>query len=192
MFRDGNYTRSLTYRFPASRPNQDQKVPRMKRMILMRHAKSSWEDDVADFDRPLNRRGLRDAPRIAAAIASLGWNPDVVVHSAALRTTQTWELMASTFSDVRQVVSSKSLYHGSPADIQAAIENLPEDCQTSLIIGHNPGWELAVSQLSNQNLRMTTANAALFQNETSDWRNLLHANQSWQFVTILRPKELAE
>lgn len=163
----------------------------MKRMILMRHAKSSWEDDVADFDRPLNRRGNRDAPRIAAALAGLGWHPDIVVHSAALRTTQTWELMASTFPNVRQVVSSKSLYHGSPNDIQAAIDNLPEDCQTSLIIGHNPGWELAVGQLSNQNQRMTTANAALFVNDSSDWRNLLRPDQTWQLVTVLRPKELS-
>ncbi|WP_207398036.1 SixA phosphatase family protein [Bremerella alba] len=163
----------------------------MIRMILMRHAKSSWEDDVADFDRPLNGRGLRDAPRIAAELSNRGWSPDVVVHSAALRTTQTWELMASHFPEATQVISSKSLYHGSPADIRAVAEKLPASCGTSLIIGHNPGWELAVNQLSSQNVRMTTANAALFENVAGGWENAFAQPNPWQMIEILRPKELA-
>jgi len=163
----------------------------MIRMILMRHAKSSWEDDVADFDRPLNRRGLRDAPRIAAELSDRGWCPDVVVHSAALRTTQTWEMMASHFPDVHQVVSSKQLYHGAPADIRQVAETLPEDCGTSLIIGHNPGWELAVHQLSSQNVRMTTANAALFENDAPSWADAYAAAGTWRLIDVLRPKELA-
>ena len=162
----------------------------MKRLILMRHAKSSWEDDVADFDRPLNGRGLRDAPRIAAALARRGWSPDVVIHSAALRTTQTWELMASHFPEVRKVVSSKSLYLGSLRDIQEVVETLPPDCGTSLVIGHNPGWELAVHQLSNQNQRMTTANAALFEIVADNWEFLFTMDASWRLVDVLRPKEL--
>ncbi|MEW4452215.1 histidine phosphatase family protein [Bremerella sp. JC817] len=162
----------------------------MKRLILMRHAKSSWEDDVADFDRPLNGRGLRDAPRIAEALAQRGWSPDVVIHSAALRTTQTWELMASHFPEVRKVVSSKSLYLGSLPDIQEVVETLPPDCGTSLVIGHNPGWELAVHQLSNQNQRMTTANAALFEIVADNWEILFTMDATWRFVDILRPKGL--
>ncbi len=159
-------------------------------MILMRHAKSSWEDNVADFDRPLNRRGLRDAPRIAAELSDRGWYPDVVVHSAALRTTQTWEMMASQFPEVRQVVSSKSLYHGAPADIRQAAETLPADCGTCLIIGHNPGWELAVHQLSSQNVRMTTANAALFENVATEWELAFADPDGWKLIDVLRPKEL--
>ncbi|GAA4442566.1 SixA phosphatase family protein [Bremerella cremea] len=162
----------------------------MKRLILMRHAKSSWEGDVADFDRPLNGRGLRDAPRIAEALAQRGWSPDVVIHSAALRTTQTWELMASHFPEVRKVVSSKSLYLGSLPDIQEVVETLPPDCGTSLVIGHNPGWELAVHQLSNQNQRMTTANAALFEIVADNWEFLFTMDASWRLVDVLRPKEL--
>lgn len=162
----------------------------MIRMILMRHAKSSWEDDVADFDRPLNRRGLRDAPRIATELLNRGWCPDMVAHSAALRTTQTWELMASYFPEVTQVVSSRSLYHGSPADIRQVAESLPTSCGTSLIIGHNPGWELAVNQLSSQNVRMTTANAALFENVADTWENAFAQPTAWQLIDMLRPKEL--
>lgn len=162
----------------------------MKRLILMRHAKSSWEDDVADFDRPLNGRGLRDAPRIAAELARRGWFPDVVIHSAALRTTQTWELMASHFPEVCKVVSSKSLYLGSLPDIQEVVETLPPDCGTSLIIGHNPGWELAVHQLSNQNQRMTTANAALFEIVADNWEIVFTRDATWRLLGILRPKEL--
>lgn len=163
----------------------------MKRLILMRHAKSSWEGDVTDFDRPLNRRGLRDAPRIAAELQSQGWSPDVVVHSAALRTTQTWQLMADHFPEVDQVVSSMSLYHGSPQDIEAAVEQLPSECDTALLIGHNPGWEMAVSQLSRQNVRMTTANAALFEIDGDVWKSLYDDHITWKLVDVFRPKELA-
>ena len=162
----------------------------MKRLILMRHAKSSWEEVLADFDRPLNLRGTRDAPRIATELSSRGWSPDVVIHSAAQRTTQTWELMASQFPEVQKVVSSKSLYHGSLPDIQEAVVTLPPDCGTSLIIGHNPGWELAVHQLSKQNERMTTANAALFEIDGDDWEWVFADLSKWNMVTILRPKQL--
>lgn len=162
----------------------------MKRLILMRHAKSSWEDGVADFDRPLNRRGARDAPRIASELSGRGWNPDIVIHSAAQRTTQTWELMASHFPEVQKVVSSKSLYHGSLPDIEEAVETLPADCGTSLLIGHNPGWELAVHQLSKQNERMTTANAALFEIEGDNWQSVFADLSNWKLITVLRPKQL--
>ena len=88
------------------------------------------------------------------------------------------------------MISTKSLYHGTPSDIQAAAALLPDDCQTSLFIGHNPGWELAVHQLSNQNERMTTANAALFEIDAPDWQNLFQTSDRATLIDVLRPKQL--
>ena len=165
----------------------------MKRLILMRHAKSSWEDDLADFDRPLNRRGLRDAPRIAAELVRLDWIPDLVVYSAALRTTKTWQLMAEHFVNSPQAVSSRDLYLSSTASLRRTIENLPENVTTALLLGHNPVWESVVSQLSKQNVRLTTANAALFQIDTRIiWQDALASNTSWELMRVIKPKELSD
>ena len=165
----------------------------MKRLILMRHAKSSWEDDLADFDRPLNRRGLRDAPRIAAELVRLDWIPDLVIYSAALRTTQTWQLMAEYFANSPQAVSSRHLYLSSTAALRQTIENLSENVTTALLLGHNPVWESMVSQLSRQNVRLTTANAALFQTDTQiNWQDTFASTTSWELMRVLKPKELSD
>lgn len=69
----------------------------MKQLLLLRHAKSAWPDGVADHDRPLADRGRRDAPRMGAYIAKAGLQPDFALVSSALRTQETWGLVAPEF-----------------------------------------------------------------------------------------------
>ena len=66
----------------------------MKRLLLLRHAKSAWPDGVEDHDRPLSDRGRRDAPRMGAYIAAAGLRPDFALVSSARRTQETWALVA--------------------------------------------------------------------------------------------------
>jgi len=69
-----------------------------KRLIIMRHAKSSWTSGAAtDHQRPLNKRGRRDAPRIGARLQHLGWLPDLVIASDSERTRETWQRMKVEF-----------------------------------------------------------------------------------------------
>ncbi len=80
-----------------------------RRIIVMRHAKSSWKSDAPDdHSRPLNRRGRRDAPRVAQELARRGWVPERVFSSDARRTRQTWEIMAPYFENAPQVRWLKS------------------------------------------------------------------------------------
>ncbi|TCO71533.1 phosphohistidine phosphatase [Rhodovulum euryhalinum] len=108
------------------------------RLILVRHAKSSWDDPAQDdSDRPLNARGRDAAPRIAAWLAERGHIPAEVVSSTARRTVETWERMAPTLGECTVMRRDPTLYH---APAQRMLEVL-NHCAASpvLMLGHNPG-----------------------------------------------------
>ena len=160
-----------------------------KRLIIMRHAKSSWKSGAAtDHQRPLNKRGRRDAPRIGARLQELGWIPDLVIASDSQRTRETWQRMQTGFLQTIEERFDGDFYHGGLADIASACARLTEDISTLLVLGHNPGWEDATEELSGQWVRMTTANAALLQSDAEDWTTAMDTD--WLLVDLLRPKEL--
>lgn len=106
----------------------------MRRLILMRHAKSSWDDPLlSDFDRPLNARGQRSAPAMGAWLRKKGHLPDAALVSAAQRTGETF---VGTGFDC-PVRFSRALYHASAVQMADALRH--ETAQTVLLIGHNPG-----------------------------------------------------
>jgi len=162
-----------------------------RRLVLMRHAKSSWDGPFSDHDRPLNERGKRDAPRIAEALNHLSVIPDLVLHSSARRTTETWELMAPVFTETIPAHSLETFYLAGLDEINKAIQTVSPDCQCILVIGHNPGWEMAVSRLARKPTSLTTANAAtLTAPKSFQWSDGLLGPDPWELVRLLRPKEL--
>ena len=162
-----------------------------RRLILMRHAKSSWKSDaVDDHGRPLNKRGRRDAPAVAAAIQDAGWTPEIVYSSDSARTRETIELMSDAFAPTPTVTYLHSLYHAGVHEIREAAVETSAEVQTVMMLGHNPGWQHAVGWFSGEFTEMTTANAALLQATGESWREVLHDERSWQLVDVIRPKEL--
>ena len=116
-----------------------------RRLILLRHAKSDWPD-VPDRDRPLAKRGRRDAPRIGRWLHQHGYQPDVVVVSAATRTRQTWDLVAPELGGSPAVHFEPRAYAASALTLLYLAQELPARYRTALLIGHNPGLsELATS-----------------------------------------------
>ena len=114
----------------------------MKTLLLLRHAKSSWEDaGLADFDRPLAPRGLKAAPRMGRELARRGWLPDAVLVSPALRTRQTWELVAAELPDPPAAEFAKGIYDASADRLLAEVRKTPETADNLLVICHNPGLE---------------------------------------------------
>src|SRR5687768_742718 len=131
-------------------------MPAMKRLLIMRHAKSSWSDDsLSDHDRPLNERGLRDAPRMGQRIAELGWSPNVVVSSDSERTRQTWALMASSFPGI-DARFTRHLYMAGIDEIRDELETIDPSIETAMVLGHNPGFEEAVAALCGDDVTLTT------------------------------------
>ncbi len=113
----------------------------MKKVYFVRHAKSSWADpSQRDHDRPLNSRGKRDAPDMAARLAKSGLQVDGLITSSAKRTRQTAKVFTEAFGLGKQaVIKEKSLYHAGPNTIERVIRELPDDWDTVLLVAHNPG-----------------------------------------------------
>jgi phosphohistidine phosphatase len=109
-----------------------------KRLILTRHAKSSWDDPTtADHDRPLNERGQAAAADLGAWLASRGYVPDEVLCSDALRTRKTWSGLAPALPGTPVLELKPALYHAGPDVMLAVLRHAKGD--TVMIIGHNPG-----------------------------------------------------
>lgn len=111
-------------------------------LLLLRHAKSSWDDaNLDDFDRPLADRGRKAAPRMAAEMAARGWRPDAALVSSSLRTRQTWELAAGALGPDIAATFSDAIYEAPAERILENIRLTPDSISVLLVIGHNPGFE---------------------------------------------------
>jgi phosphohistidine phosphatase len=114
----------------------------MRRLLLLRHAKSSWAiPGQRDFDRPLSPRGLRAAPRIARYVADHGLAPDAVICSPARRTRATLDLMLETLPAPASVRYDQALYEGTAATLVALVRAGGDEHATIMIVGHNPGMQ---------------------------------------------------
>jgi phosphohistidine phosphatase len=114
----------------------------MKRLLLMRHAKSSWDDPaLADFDRPLAPRGRKAAERMARELASRDWLPQRALVSPAARTRETWALIAAALPGSVSADFPDTLYDASAGDVLSEIHRTPKAVKTLLVLGHNPGLE---------------------------------------------------
>ena len=141
----------------------------MKRLVLLRHAKSSWSDPtLTDHDRPLNGRARRTAPAVASELARLGWTPDIVLCSTARRAQETWERMRPCLPQTR-VVDRPGLYMGGLEDIRQAVGSLQDTFQTAWLIGHNPGWEWAARELCRFDAQLKTADSVRMVSPESTW-----------------------
>lgn len=116
----------------------------MKRLILMRHAKSDWSSAaLADHDRPLNRRGRLAAALMAAWLREEGLVPDAALVSSAARTRETWSLLG--FGAEMRLVPA--LYNASPEAMLEAARAAPESARTALILGHMPAMQETANRM---------------------------------------------
>lgn len=113
----------------------------MRRLILLRHAKSDWPDGVADPERPLAPRGRAAAPRIGAYIAREELVADRVLVSPARRTRETWDLVAAQLPPVRVVASEPRVYDATAARLLSVVREQPKEAHSLMLVGHNPGLE---------------------------------------------------
>jgi phosphohistidine phosphatase len=120
----------------------------MKRLYLLRHAKSSWEDrEGSDSERPLSKRGRRAAPAIGRYIQSEGFRPRLVLCSTAHRTRETCELAMAAWTPPPDIRFEPSLYLAEPETILRLLAALPAAADGVMVIGHNPGLQSLAIQL---------------------------------------------
>lgn len=168
----------------------------MKRLYLLRHAKSSWDDPtLADHDRPLAPRGRRAARAMAEHLRRGGIAPELVLCSGSKRTRQTLTAITPGLWEGADVEIRSDLYAASAAALLEVLCQLPDRVRSVMLIGHNPGLQdLALSlarggpELARLRSKFPTAALATFELEGS-WRELAPA--SAELVSFVKPKELS-
>jgi phosphohistidine phosphatase len=146
----------------------------MKTLLLMRHAKSSFKDgDIPDFERPLSKRGEKDAPRMGKLLKDKNLTPDLILSSSAQRASQTAEDVASKCKYEREIVFVNDFYLGEPEAYLNALRDLSdENTDIVLIIGHNPGLETLLQVLTDKVASLPTSAIAHLEVPVRTWKAL--------------------
>ena len=145
----------------------------MKRLLILRHAKSSWADSsIDDWQRPLNDRGERDAPRAGEWLRARDLLPDLIISSDAIRARATAEAAAEAAGLSKAIVLEPSLYHAAPEDVIEVLNAVNDEMRSVLIVGHNPGLEELVGKLAGEAHGMPTAGLFVFDVPITRWRDL--------------------
>jgi phosphohistidine phosphatase len=120
----------------------------MRRLMLLRHAKSDWPGGVSDFERPLAKRGREAAPAMGAYMKAQGLLPDLVLVSTARRTRETWELVQTALGVDVPARFEQRIYEAYPEHLLALAQGLDPSVRTVLFVGHNPGTEELAAELT--------------------------------------------
>lgn len=165
----------------------------MKTLLIMRHAKSRWkEQDLPDHDRPLNKRGKNDAPRMGKLLKDEDLIPDLIMSSTAVRAKKTAELVAKACKYKGKIVLNHSLYGAEPTAYLKILEGLSDKHMVVLVVGHSPSVEDTVGLLTgSQGIIMPTCALAQISLPIQNWKELKKQKIKGKLLKVWRPKELS-
>ncbi len=159
----------------------------MKTLFLMRHAKSSWDDaSLADFDRPLNGRGLIAAPFMGELMVREDFLPQVIVSSPAKRAMQTALLVQESSGSNSPLRYEERIYEASPMTLRTVASQIDEAFSSVMFVGHNPGMEGFIRYLTGAIEPMPTAAFAAIEIKIDKW-SAIDAGCG-RLVAVFRPK----
>ncbi len=147
----------------------------MKTLILIRHAKSSWDNaTLSDFDRPLNDRGLRDAPHMGKRLKEKNLAPDLVISSPANRALTTCTIISETIGfPMERIQTDKAIYHASEEQLLSIVQNLPDFADQVMLYGHNPGFTDFANRLTNSHIdNISTCGIVACQVSVNSWKDV--------------------
>jgi len=124
----------------------------MKKLYLIRHAKSSWKNPgMSDIERPLNKRGKRDAPFMGKLLNNVGAKPDVIITSPAQRALRTSKVMAEELDyPVKNIIINKLIYEADTNELISIIKSIPDEVNIAMFFGHNPGLTFVNNYLTDK------------------------------------------
>ena len=150
-------------------------------LIVVRHAKSSWaEAGLSDHDRPLNKRGFRDAPRMGTRLSAMGYHPQIVFSSTALRARTTAELLVAELGLTDGVIeTSEALYGAMPGEVLDQVGAFDDVHDTAMVVAHNPGITELVNYLGGSNIyNVPTCGVAILGVDGGGWQEFIPGNAS--------------
>ena len=176
--------------------NKEEK--KVKTILLMRHSKSEWEEDVSDFERSLTGRGRNDSPLMGKFLLKCGKMPLLIISSPAKRAKETAELLSRSCRYRKKIEFNDALYENSPGEIIKILQKIDDEIDTAMVIGHNPSIEEATKKLCfretksiESGIKFPTSAIVCLEVEIESWSELYPGNctMAW-FVTPKLVKEL--
>ena len=162
----------------------------MKKIFLMRHAKSSWKDsNIPDHDRPLKKKGEKDAKAMGKMLKSKKLSPDVILCSSAERAKQTAALFKDAISFDEKIELDDKLYMAEISDLITAIKKAPKKAKSVMVIGHNPGLEALLQTLTGKVETFPTSAIAYISVPIDEWSDL-SVEVDGKLKKLWRPKDL--
>lgn len=163
-----------------------------RRLLLLRHGKSDWDASYEhDHDRPLSKRGVRDAKRIGRFLADAERVPELVIHSTAVRAACTVELAIEAGNWSSDVQASRDLYDTDLATLLAVVHGVDTTVSTLLLAGHQPLWSTVAARLTGGcAIRMPTAAVACIRFEAAEWQAV--SEGSGELAWLVVPKLLTD
>ncbi|GGX03916.1 phosphoglycerate mutase [Streptomyces malachitofuscus] len=167
----------------------------LRRLVVLRHAKSARPEGVTDHERPLAPRGARDAPAAGRVLADTDCLPGLALCSTAVRARRTWELAAAQWGTPPPVRHDPRLYHADGPALLAVVHEVPAEVETLLLVGHNPGLEDLVLALAGDGLddtldrvraKFPTSAVAVLSWRGARWRDLAPGSALLTSLTVPR------
>ena len=162
----------------------------MKQIYVLRHAKSSWDNsNLTDFERPLSKRGIRDANKLSIFLKNMDLMIDIVLCSTAVRAKDTFDLTACGFNfETDKANYTDKLYFGDVSSIIMRLKEIDNSLKNILIVGHNPTLHYLVESLTNKKIdRFKTCNLAIITHD-DNWNSL--GSKKSSLKSLIKPKEL--
>lgn len=160
----------------------------MKTLFVLRHAKSSWaETNIADFDRPLNKRGLAAASFMGELMRARELLPDVILSSPPKRAKETAVLVRDAGRLEAEISFDDRIYEASPQTLLAVATVIDDRFASAMVVGHNPGVEGFIRLLTGRQEQMATASLALLDLNIESW-NQIRAGCG-DLRSVVRPRE---
>lgn len=161
----------------------------MKNLVIIRHAKSDWNNpSINDKERPLNKRGLKDAPLIGQILKKADVIPDIILTSDAVRAFSTAKMVAYAFLPQDIIIEKISdFYLGNIAAFNRVVGGLDDSIETAFLFGHNPAMESYIEFLttdSSLNIKFPTSAAAFIALSINRWQDLKQASGELRWVII--------
>jgi len=162
----------------------------MKTLLLLRHAKSSWRDtSIDDYERPLNKRGKKDAPRIGQLLRDEALIPDLILSSAARRCRKTTEEVTKNSGYRGETRLLGELYEADGNKLRECISRLDDNVNRVLLVGHNPGLEHLLDSLVEGHTPLPTAAMAHLELQIESWRDFSDSTRG-SLLRLWRPEDV--
>ena len=161
-----------------------------KLLLILRHAKSSWEfEELSDHDRPLNNRGRRDAPLMGRKLLKEQLVPQIIISSSAVRAQSTAKKVARACRYEEEIVIDSTLYGSSHSEYLNVLTNQDDRHDIIMLVGHNPISEHLIEVLTGEIVTMPTCSIACIRLPIRSWRQIVVKTKG-ELLNLWRPKEL--